>query len=451
MCRSNFRVKLDLRHYFKDVRRFCWTFIEGPKMLQISHLKKHITRTFNIEEPFHLLLNDTEYLPATEDIRILKEDETILVSPGSGLQSRIQYPENTILPNLNEVAVKNSSQSTTVQKNVQDMPSQKKIQDVPVQKIQQHTSVKKKLPGTLDVLKESLSKSMNDSLETSMCEVTEDEGNISASKSKNTSLMGDVSAAERSKRKRVRSRKKNKTQGTKEAVGVEENISRKPKIVNSLLVSSGKHIHFEPVDFDEDTVTKPIQSKTVNGTYDKTNPPKELANLLSLGQMSEPVTFARSEIQEEIKIENSSDEELRLNMSLEIIKTGIPITKQLQDGNELPEEDLEACPVMSTKPQLKDVIAFKMLKIGTDYTPQVSKFIVGEVISCCGEGRIYTFRILQGASEVQEPIGKFTVETNAEDQKKNSTITLDISQLLEPRHICKCDPDRVSTPINVTD
>lgn len=47
-------------------------------MWHISHLKSHIAKMFSIPEPFHLLLHDTEYLPPSEDIRILKEDETIV-------------------------------------------------------------------------------------------------------------------------------------------------------------------------------------------------------------------------------------------------------------------------------------------------------------------------------------------------------------------------------------
>ncbi|XP_017882316.1 uncharacterized protein LOC108626249 [Ceratina calcarata] len=87
MSRFNFRIKIDLCKYYNDVRRYCWIFIDGTKMLQIAHLMEHITKLFSIKEPFHLLLNETDYLPPNEDIRILKENETILVSPGSGLNN----------------------------------------------------------------------------------------------------------------------------------------------------------------------------------------------------------------------------------------------------------------------------------------------------------------------------------------------------------------------------
>jgi len=77
--RPHFRLKVDLSKFFYDARRSCWIFVDGMKIQQINHLKQHISKLFNIAEPFHLLLNDTEYLPPIEDVRILKENETILL------------------------------------------------------------------------------------------------------------------------------------------------------------------------------------------------------------------------------------------------------------------------------------------------------------------------------------------------------------------------------------
>lgn len=79
--RPHFRLKVDLSKFFHDARRFCWIFVDGTKIKQVIHMKQHISKLFNIEEPFHLLLNDTEYLPPIEDVRILKENETILLVP----------------------------------------------------------------------------------------------------------------------------------------------------------------------------------------------------------------------------------------------------------------------------------------------------------------------------------------------------------------------------------
>lgn len=76
MKHPHFRLKIDLSKFFHDARQFCWIFIDGTKIQQIFHIQQHISKLFSITEPFHLLLN-SEYLPPTEDVRILKENETI--------------------------------------------------------------------------------------------------------------------------------------------------------------------------------------------------------------------------------------------------------------------------------------------------------------------------------------------------------------------------------------
>lgn len=78
MCRPNFRIRLNLSKYYNDVRCFSCIFVDGTKMIEIAHIKEHITKLFDIREPFHLLLKNTMYLPPNEDIRIVKENETIL-------------------------------------------------------------------------------------------------------------------------------------------------------------------------------------------------------------------------------------------------------------------------------------------------------------------------------------------------------------------------------------
>lgn len=77
MKHPRFRLKIDLSEFFHDARQFCWIFVDGTKIQQIIHLQHHISKLFSITEPFHLVLNDIEYLPPTEDVRILKENEMI--------------------------------------------------------------------------------------------------------------------------------------------------------------------------------------------------------------------------------------------------------------------------------------------------------------------------------------------------------------------------------------
>jgi len=53
--------------------------VDGTRVQRIDQIEQHIAKLFGILEPFHLLLNDTDYLPPTEDVRILEKNETILL------------------------------------------------------------------------------------------------------------------------------------------------------------------------------------------------------------------------------------------------------------------------------------------------------------------------------------------------------------------------------------
>lgn len=75
----HFRLKVDLSRFFHDARQYCWIFVDGERVQRVVHIEQHIAKLFDIPRPFHLLLNDTDYLPPTEDARILEKNETILL------------------------------------------------------------------------------------------------------------------------------------------------------------------------------------------------------------------------------------------------------------------------------------------------------------------------------------------------------------------------------------
>ena len=427
-------------------------FVDGAKILQIAHMKKHIVNVFGIKEPFHLLLNETEYLPPTEDIRILKEDETILVCPGPDVENGTELPASTV-PGCKRNFVKlepssNSVQYEEVNTNISTVPRNTipHVED---------------LRNTLNLSNELLNRSRNDSLEVNIAyDNSEDEINdIIEMKPTTTGTPEDLNVTDnsmiRSKRKRIR-RKKNKPQQANQTATVASTVgstmSKKPKIIDSLVIPSSKHIHFDNVDTEEVVVKQVVNENKVNGSSKyKVSPSHELSNLLALGKNSVPLTFTNPVVKEEIKIEQMSDEEKPIDDSFQNLYENIMLNRKLQEGKELLSTDLEARQVTTTKPQLKDIIAFKMLKIGADYTPQVSEFIVAEVISYCPKTLMYTLKILQGASEVQVPVGKFTIIQNEEEQVLNDTITVNYSQIIEPRHVFKCDPDRVASPVHFND
>lgn len=171
----------------------------------------------------------------------------------------------------------------------------------------------------------------------------------------------------RSKRKRIR-RKKNKPQQVNQTATVASagasTMPKKPKIIDSLVIPSSKHIHFDNVDTEEVVVKQVINENKVNGSSkNKVSPSHELSNLLSLGKNSVPLTFTNPVVKEEIKIEQMSDEEKQIDDSFKDLYENIMLNRKLQEGKELLSTDLEARQVTTTKPQLKDIIAFKVTTV----------------------------------------------------------------------------------------
>ncbi|KYM94107.1 PREDICTED: coilin [Cyphomyrmex costatus] len=419
--RPHFRLKVDLSKFFHDARRFCWIFIDGTKIQQVNHLKQHISKLFNIAEPFHLLLNDTEYLPPIEDVRILKENETILVVPGSGINnedlvesSRIsRCDKQTMVTNIKtekqKVVAQNTFNSTleptSINNTTKDMTFYSLV-DMVVSCSEEDTDSK-----TTDNLTENCNE-----------------------------IDSIVSIA---KRKRIRKRKsKNRSQLIISSPDrIEENISKesklkKPKIIDSYVIPTGKHIRFDNMENDEHTITEQIvQEASRNESYlNKTSSFRDLSTLLALGQSSTPITFRNKKLNNGVKIEN--DEIKNKNME-DITEKNVCSTKpkkEIQSYKKL-YADLEKVPIMTRKPQVNDIIAFKTLKIGLDYTPQLSNSILAEIVACA-QGN-YTLQILQGKEEIQElPFGKFSLtDDESEHHPDGNILILNYSQMIEPRLI----------------
>ncbi|GJQ83287.1 putative coilin N-terminus [Trypoxylus dichotomus] len=87
----------------------------------------------------------------------------------------------------------------------------------------------------------------------------------------------------------------------------------------------------------------------------------------------------------------------------------------------------------STKPKNKDIVAFKILRLSKDYTPEVSKYIVGEVRSFNEENQSMDVNIIDGLDQCKEPDGKFSIEKPDIDCKTIKTYCW--NDLLEPRLI----------------
>ncbi|XP_011053611.1 PREDICTED: uncharacterized protein LOC105145625 [Acromyrmex echinatior] len=426
--RPHFRLKVDLSKFFYDARRSCWIFVDGMKIQQVNHLKQHISKLFNIAEPFHLLLNDTEYLPPIEDVRILKENETILVVPGSGisnealavvetnhvsiLDKQALHTATNIKTGKQEIVAQNTfndtlnnTQPASINNTTKDMPFYSIISDTVVNCSEEDTD----------------SKTTTDNL------------------TKNCNMIDSIVSI--TKRKRVRKRKsKNQSQFIVSPFDrIEENISKelklkKPKIIHSYIIPSGKHIRFDDIENDEHNIARQIavQEASRNHSYlNETSSSKDLSTLLALGQSSTPITFVNKKLKNDVKTENVLNDEIKStekNLCNKESKNEIQSYKNLYT-------DLEKLPIMTRKPQVNDIIAFKTLKIGTDYTPQVSNSVLAEVVACV-QGN-YTLQILHGKEEIQEvPFGKFSLlDEESKSQPDGETLILDYSQMIEPRLI----------------
>lgn len=179
---------------------------------------------------------------------------------------------------------------------------------------------------------------------------------------------GTESVESITKRKRVRKRRpKNRSSessfllpsGTKE-----ENERKKPKITDSFVIPTAKHIRFDNIESKENNIAKHIvQETSANESYVSRTPSKDLSTLLSLGQSSTPITFVNKK-KYDVKVDTASNKNLNKieeDTSLED-KLSEETDKKAQYSKNfnLDIEKVKLCPSMTRKPQVKDIIAFKV-------------------------------------------------------------------------------------------
>ncbi|XP_071879180.1 uncharacterized protein isoform X1 [Bombus fervidus] len=409
MNRTNFRIKLDLCKYHNDQHRFCWIFIDSTKMIDVNDIKGHIKGLFRINEPFDLFLNEVEYLPPNEDVRVLKENETVLVLPKSQLSC-------TLLTNQLCVSVSNPVSSVDTSK--QDSSAHpKQIEPTSI-----NSSSSKNLPQQEQLPINSAAKSSPMQQE---CPADITDKSQNANENTNTEVTYVCA-----KRKRARRRRSSKLETPPL---IEEDKSSKANVINSKVVPLGKHIRFDNTD-DKICLENPVTCpETIKGAHTAASPANELTNLLSMANNSTPPTFENNRAKNTVNAKHPSNEVNEVNASLANVSESKASIKELGESKEFANVDFETYPVMTTKPKINDVIAFKMLKIGSDFTPQVSNFIVGEVVSYSSEKSLYTCKILKGLSEVQVPVGKFNFIEESEERVMNDTIKLNYAQIMKPR------------------
>lgn len=183
------------------------------------------------------------------------------------------------------------------------------------------------------------------------------------------------------KKKRVRKRKP-KNQFRQFVVGPlnmtedkmsKESKSKKPKIIDSYVIPSGKHIRFDNMENDENNIAKQIvqeisKNESKNESCSSKAPSsRDLSTLLALGQSSTPITFTNEnkKLRNGIKTESILNNEVNKNFnkimedSTEKNSCSKESKKEIQNYKSLHAE-LEKVPIMTRKPQYNDIIAFKV-------------------------------------------------------------------------------------------
>lgn len=185
-----------------------------------------------------------------------------------------------------------------------------------------------------------------------------------------------------------------------------------------------KHIRFDNQDDDDGS----IDSKDNVKTHEFLSfPENRLTNTLKSENLRENIESKTSRIIEAIKVESNYD----INESHDPIIEE-PITediKQPQQNSTAMEEirqnvDELNLPQQNNLPKENDVIAFKYLKIGNDYMPKLTDYIIGMVESIDEENKNLKIYILAGNEETKKPNGKFHVpdfdDDDDDDDQDNS-------------------------------
>ncbi|XP_043281330.1 uncharacterized protein [Venturia canescens] len=283
----------------------------------------------------------------------------------------------------------------------------------------------------------------------SMMNVTEIESG-SDFKQKDDSIVTDSSVMETNsntvnfdlapshKRKRIR-RKKSSKQGEKtlnESLDRSENENKepkfnKPKVVGMcILPTTSTHIRFDNLDNNSQ---KAEDEPTGVATYNKINPNgsvlpslknsklAKLSSLLDLKNCSSPLTFAPNKPKHTNSSEMPNDNEN---------SKGNDDSRGKYD-NVKPEE----YPSLEAATEIGDVVAFKVLRMGSEYTPELSAYIIARTLSWCAKKQMYKFQILRGQEELKAPSGKFSLINDEAQEEKDDTVEYNFCQLSEPRLI----------------
>uniref|UniRef100_A0A8C3SLC8 Coilin n=1 Tax=Chelydra serpentina TaxID=8475 RepID=A0A8C3SLC8_CHESE len=128
----------------------------------------------------------------------------------------------------------------------------------------------------------------------------------------------------------------------------------------------------------------------------------------------------------------------------------------IQNPVEVPKRDYSILPLLAAPPQVGGKIAFKLLELTENYTPEVSDYKEGKIISWNADNKQLELEILSSSAVVKEP-GKFDLVYESADGaevieyaiSQDTKITESWGALIEPRLIVEPSPTNESTTENV--
>ncbi|XP_030751482.1 uncharacterized protein LOC115878999 [Sitophilus oryzae] len=139
---------------------------------------------------------------------------------------------------------------------------------------------------------------------------------------------------------------------------------------------------------------------------------------------------------------NVEDKHKSKQIENNVINTTIVVSDEgegsiiLENKNIFSETNIVASPMMGPNllPKIGDIVAFRILKMTEDYTPQLSSYIMGRVEMYIADRATVYFKILRGNEELVQPSGKLSLEMEGKEDRENSKHKeFSWSQLIEPR------------------
>nr|XP_014270356.1 uncharacterized protein LOC106677140 [Halyomorpha halys] len=194
-----------------------------------------------------------------------------------------------------------------------------------------------------------------------------------------------------------------------------EETNKSDLIAMDSLDSSSNHIHFSDEDSKEETHDK--STLKVNG-----NTVEEFRSSL-LHLVNKPASQKVFSRKSDSTVTTTPDSEDVEAATLE------PTSVNVDEYKSVPID------LATFVPKVGDLISFKKIKLGNDYTPQQSNEIVGEVstVEESAGSHLVVFTIKEGAEEFEDPTGKFSLACE-EKFEGDKILTAEIrwNDVLEP-------------------